>query len=108
MHEHDSHGEAAHSKSEDMQMIHQHHEHHGHEEEHSAHHERMKHPADHGDHHRMMMEDFKKRFYVSTLLTIPILILSPAIQTFLGFRVEFAGSLYILFLLSSAVYFYGG
>lgn len=108
MHEHDSHGEAAHSNSEDMQMIHQHHEHHGHEEEHSAHHEKMKHSADHGDHHRMMMEDFKKRFYVSTLLTIPILILSPAIQTFLGFRVEFAGSLYILFLLSSAVYFYGG
>lgn len=86
----------------------------GHEEmkhsEYSAHemHEKMKHPAGHADHHRMMMEDFKKRFYVSTLLTIPILILSPAIQSFLGFRLEFAGSLYLLFLLSSAVYFYGG
>jgi len=117
------HEETAHSKSEDMQVMRGHeeehlaHEMHGGEmahdhrhlsEEHSAHQEKMKHPAGHAEHHRMMMEDFKKRFYVSTLLTIPILILSPAIQSFLGFRLEFAGSLYLLFLLSSAVYFYGG
>ncbi|MET1124075.1 MAG: heavy metal translocating P-type ATPase [Archaeoglobaceae archaeon] len=62
----------------------------------------------HEDHHRMMMEDFKKRFYISALLTIPIIILSPAIQSFFGYRLEFSGSLYALFLLSSAVYFYGG
>ncbi|WP_230972199.1 heavy metal translocating P-type ATPase [Archaeoglobus neptunius] len=60
------------------------------------------------DHHRHMMEDFKRRFYVSLVLTVPILILSPAIQNFFNFKLEFFGSLYILFLLSSAVYFYGG
>ena len=60
------------------------------------------------DHHIHMLQDLKKRFAISSLLTIPILILSPAIQSFLGFKFEFVGSLYILFLLSSFVYFYGG
>ena len=54
-----------------------------------------------------MVQDFKKRFVVSSILTVPILILSPAIQSFLGFKFEFR-SIYILFLLSSFVYFYGG
>ena len=55
-----------------------------------------------------MLQDFKKRFVVSSILTVPILILSPAIQGFLGFKFEFTRSIYILFLLSSFVYFYGG
>ncbi len=60
------------------------------------------------DHHKHMLEDFKKRFYVSLILTFPILLLSPAIQSFLGYRFVFFGSVYIVFLLSSVVYFYGG
>ncbi len=60
------------------------------------------------DHHRMMIEDFKKRFWVSLILTTPILILSPMIQMWLGVNWSFSGSLYILFILSSIVYFYGG
>jgi Cu2+-exporting ATPase len=55
-----------------------------------------------------MLEDFKRRFYISTILTIPILILSPAIQGFFGFKLEFPGSLYIVYALASVVYFYGG
>ena len=60
------------------------------------------------DHHRMMIEDFKKRFWISLVLTIPILILSPMIQRWLGVEWQFTGSNYLLFALSSFVYFYGG
>jgi len=64
------------------------------------------HPS--AEHHKMMMKDFKKRFVVSTALTIPILLLSPLIQRFLGFTFAFAGDRYVLFALSAIVYFYGG
>jgi Cu2+-exporting ATPase len=60
------------------------------------------------DHHAMMVADFKKRFLISLVITIPILILSPVIQKWSGISIRFAGDLYILFILSSAVYFYGG
>lgn len=60
-------------------------------------------------HHAHMVEDFKKRFWISLILTIPILLLSPMIQEFLGLKsLSFSGSLYVLFILSSFVYFYGG
>jgi len=62
----------------------------------------------HMDHHRMMLEDFKKRFIISIIITIPILILSPMIQTFFGYDLRFPGYIYILFVLSSFVYLYGG
>jgi Cu2+-exporting ATPase len=64
----------------------------------------------HSDHHAHMVEDFKKRFWVSLILTIPILVLSPMIQHFMGLRdiIRLPGDLYILFVISSAVFFYGG
>jgi Cu2+-exporting ATPase len=74
----------------------------------------MHHGSDDGQHgmgagsHTHDLEDFRKRFIVSTIITIPILILSPVIQSFLGFRFDFAGSLYVTLLLASLVYFYGG
>jgi Cu2+-exporting ATPase len=57
-----------------------------------------------------MIEDFKKRFYISTILTIPVLILSPLIQDLLTFLqpLNFQGDKYILFILSSIIFFYGG
>jgi Cu2+-exporting ATPase len=58
--------------------------------------------------HQKMLEDFKKRFKISLILTIPILILSPMIQSFLNYTLEFAGSTYLLFLLSTIIFFYGG
>jgi len=36
---------------------------------------------DHVDHHRQMVRDFKKRFIISALVTIPILLLSPSLST---------------------------
>jgi len=61
-----------------------------------------------GDHHAAMLQDFKRRFFVSLLITVPVLALSPMIQTFFGFDLVFPGSSYLLFALSSLVYFYGG
>jgi len=52
-------------------------------------HEEMKHQGhemsggkDHGDHHSHMLADFRKRFIVSFILTFPVLLLSPTIQSF--------------------------
>lgn len=65
---------------------------------------------DHHNHHEMMVKDFKKRFWISLALTIPVLILSPMIQEFLSLRdsLRFPGDSYVLFALSSIVFFYGG
>jgi P-type Cu2+ transporter len=60
--------------------------------------------------HSHMIQDMKKRFIISIILTIPILILSPTIQQLagLGSIFRFTGDLYLLFILSSVVYVYGG
>jgi len=60
------------------------------------------------EHHKMMLMDFKKRFIVSTILTIPLIILSPFIQEILGYSLLFPFSDYVIFILASIVYFYGG
>ncbi|MCB0428876.1 MAG: copper-translocating P-type ATPase [Flavobacteriales bacterium] len=60
------------------------------------------------DHHKMMIADFRKRFWVSLVLSVPVLILSPMIQGFLGFKWAFDGNMYVLFVLSTLVFFYGG
>ena len=66
------------------------------------------HSAHHHSHHAEMMKDFKKRFIWSSIFTIPILILSPTIQELSGISISFPGDLYVLFLLSSFVFFWGG
>jgi Cu2+-exporting ATPase len=60
------------------------------------------------DHHKMMIADFRKRFYVVLVLTIPVMLLSTMIQHFIGIHWQFAGSSYILLALSSVIFFYGG
>jgi Cu2+-exporting ATPase len=60
------------------------------------------------DHHAMMIDDFRKRFFVVLVLTIPIMLLSTMIQHFVGINWHFPGSQYILFALSTVVFFYGG
>ena len=60
------------------------------------------------DHHKMMIADFRKRFWVTLVLTIPILFFSPMIQEFFGYEFLLPGNPYILFALSTVVYFYGG
>ncbi|HSG29635.1 MAG TPA: heavy metal translocating P-type ATPase, partial [Candidatus Krumholzibacterium sp.] len=96
---------------------------HGHRAEHKDHQAYTKHKehqkhaghggngaGDHGDHHAHMVADFRRRFWISLVLTVPVLVLSPMIQGFIGIgdAIRFAGDLYLLFTLSTAVFFYGG
>jgi len=55
-----------------------------------------------------MIEEYRKRFFISLLLTIPILILDPTIQEFLRFKFEIQFQNYILFILATLIYVYGG
>lgn len=80
------------------------------------------HHANHGHHgsdkmgqgghgsHVHMVDDFKKRFWISFALTIPVLLLSHTISSFLQLEKElsFRGDNYVLFGLSSIIFFYGG
>lgn len=60
--------------------------------------------------HSDMISDFKKRFWISLILTIPVLILSPVIKQLLYIErlFNFPGNLYVLFAMSSIIFFYGG
>ncbi len=58
--------------------------------------------------HDVMITEFKRRFIVSTILTLPVILLSPSIQKFLGYELSFPGRIYILWLISSIIYVYGG
>jgi Cu2+-exporting ATPase len=66
--------------------------------------------GDHSNHHAHMAQDFLKRFWISTALSLPIIALSPMIQGLLGLResLSFQGDVYVSALLSSIVFFYGG
>ena len=63
---------------------------------------------DHSMHHMHMIKDFKKRFWVSLVITLPIVVLSPMIQSLVGYEFRFEGDRYLQFALSSLVFFYGG
>lgn len=67
-------------------------------------------PATHDGHkaHASGIADFKKRFYVVLVLTIPIMLLSEMIQHWLNIHISFSGSKYVLLILSSVVFLYGG
>ncbi len=86
-------------------------EHHNHQsgKVHKNHDHQHKSGHEHHDHSHMI-EDYKRRFWISLILTIPILLLSPMIQKFMGLddTLSFTGSQFVLFALSTIVYFYGG
>jgi len=65
---------------------------------------------DHHAHHAAMVEDFRRRFFVSLVVTLPILALSPMIQQWLGVTDawSFAADQWVLLGLSTFVYVYGG
>jgi P-type Cu2+ transporter len=67
---------------------------------------------DHGhmSHHAHMVADFRRRFWVCFWLTLPILALSGGFWELFGLPqpLRFPGDPYLLFVLSSVVYFYGG
>jgi P-type Cu2+ transporter len=102
-------------KGDSIMSNHHHHQNHSHGEGNGTHkaHDQHKHEEhqghhDHHDHHAHMVKDFKKRFWISIIITIPILILSPMIQMFLNVDWRFSNDMYLLFGLSTLIFFYGG
>lgn len=98
-HQHHDHSRMNHDKTDHSKMDHGPGDHSGHNPAHGQ----MGH-----DHHKMMIADFRKRFWTTLVLTIPILFLSPMIQDFFGYEFLLPGNPYFLFGLSTIVYFYGG
>jgi len=70
------------------------------------HHDHQQH--DHSKHHEHMIVDFRRRFWISLGVTLPILFLSPLIQQILGYEIQFGFANYIMFGLSAFIFFYGG
>ncbi|ATD31575.1 copper-translocating P-type ATPase [Macrococcoides bohemicum] len=91
MNKEDNHNHAEHEES-----------HHNHEESHESHNH-----SGH-DHHAHMVTDFRNKFFIILIFTIPIVLLSPMIQNFIGVDWQFTGDSYIVAALATFVYFYGG
>ncbi|WP_202708547.1 copper-translocating P-type ATPase [Sporosalibacterium faouarense] len=102
----DHHNKHKHENNEEQNHEKHNHEKHNHEEEHQDQDDHGGH--DHHNHHEMMIEDFKRRLFISLIVTIPILILSPMIQEWTNIEITFTGSNYVLFALATFIYFYGG
>ncbi len=70
-------------------------------------HAKMDH-GDHGNHHEMMVAEFRTKTIVVTLITIPVLLLSPTIQGWLGITgISFPFQDFVLAFLASVIVFYG-
>jgi Cu2+-exporting ATPase len=64
---------------------------------------------DHGDHSHHDPAQFRRKFWLSLLLTIPTLVFSTGLQEILGLDgPRFPGSQYIPALFAVAIFFYGG
>ncbi|MGM0432129.1 MAG: copper-translocating P-type ATPase [Spirochaetota bacterium] len=63
---------------------------------------------DHNEHHRMMIRDFRRRFYITVVLSLPVLALAELIQEALGYSFTFPGASYVVFALATVIFFYGG
>lgn len=99
----------------EYERLHGHETHDGHAEHeekerlttHAAH---GRHAEGHEGHHAHMVADFRRRFWVSLVLTVPVVILSPMIQSVLGLReaLRFPGDSYVQFAFATVIFFYGG
>lgn len=97
---------------------------HVHHKEHIAESAGQQHPAGHGKSargdagnsshsghdHGEMVADYRRRFWISLVLPPPVLLLSPMIQHWFGIQgsLDFPGSEFLLFALSTVAYVYGG
>jgi P-type Cu2+ transporter len=85
------------------------HNHHNHHNMSHAHAEHGTHDNGHDKHAGHSPEMFRDRFWLSLVLTIPVVLYSHMIQEWLGFTMpEFPGSDWIPFVLGSIIFFYGG
>ncbi len=78
----------------------QNHEHHSHQE-HENH-------TSHGNHEHHHHGNFKSKFFISLIFAIPIIILSPMMGVKLPFQISFTGSDWIVLILATILFFYGG
>lgn len=63
----------------------------------------------HGEHAGHSEEMFKRPFWISLVLTIPVLLYSDLLQSVFGYTApEFPGSQYLSVVLGSIIYWYGG
>src|SRR4030066_11730 len=109
--EHQNHNHNAHNIDHDKYSKHDHRKHNDQSSHEKKKHKKKNHEKpNHSEHEGHTIEGFRKRFWISIVITIPILILSPIIQHFLGLKeaLRFNGDIYALFALSSFVFFYGG
>ncbi len=60
---------------------------------------------EHAGHHA---EDFLKRFWICVVLTVPVLLLSHMIRQWLNLKIAFPGDKWVLLILSTAIFIYGG
>jgi Cu2+-exporting ATPase len=103
--EHEIHARHAVTHQHDRQMQPDHHAHGTHEMDANVHAGEHTANVDHSGHEEM----FRKRFWVSLLLSIPVLLYTPMLQMWFGFRMpEFPGSQWIVPLFSVIVFVYGG
>lgn len=111
IHEHHNHKEHNHQSSDEEQGHYNHNDHAHHHPNGQKGHQQHSHDHPHSGHggdHEHMIKDFKRRFWVSLILAIPISYLSEMIQMLFGYEVDFTGDTLLLFLLSTIVFFYGG
>lgn len=93
------------------------HEHMGHDMNHMDHdmshmdHGHMGHDMNHMDHSHMghmHMGNLKLKFWISLILTIPIIIMSPMMGMKMPFQVTFPGSDFVVLVLGTILFIYGG
>ena len=58
--------------------------------------------------HSMHMGNFKQKFWLSLILAIPIIVLSPMMGMELPFQFTFPGSEWVVLVLATILFFYGG
>ena len=58
--------------------------------------------------HMMHMGNLRKKFWVSVILSLPIIFLSPAMGVHLPFQFSFPGSEWVVVIFATVLYFYGG
>ncbi|MBM0772941.1 copper-translocating P-type ATPase [Staphylococcus epidermidis] len=75
------------------------HSNHMHHDNHASHHH-----SGHAHHHG----NFKVKFFVSLIFAIPIILLSPLMGVNLPFQFTFPGSEWVVLILSTILFFYGG
>lgn len=75
---------------------------------HPSNHQHDKHDGGHDKHAGHNVADFWKRFIICSIVSVPVLALSHMIQELLGFELSFPGDKYVLAVLSTFIFIYGG